>query len=62
MEGVTCETTLGHQPEPRELAATSHGLRLVCQSPTTQLCGLIHQLIHSPGTHLLYLGARQAPL
>lgn len=53
---------LGHQPGPRGLAATSHGQRLVRQSPTTQLCGLIHQSIHSPNTHLLYLGAWQAQL
>lgn len=63
MEIVTCEATLGHQPEaqgaslPPLTAATCLPIR-----PHSS-CGLIHQLIHSPeSTHLLYLGARQAPL
>lgn len=39
-------------------AAPSQGLRLVPQSPTTQLCGLTHQLVHSVHRHLLWIRCR----
>ena len=62
MEGMICVGPWGVNQSPGGLATSSHGLRLVRQSPTTWLYGLIHQFVHSRNTHLLYLGARQAPL
>ena len=62
MEGVMCVGPWGVNQSPGGLATSSHGLRLARQSPTTQLCGLIHQFIHSHNTHSLYLGAGQASL